>query len=149
MITIHYARHRVGIAMLSMLLFVFNLNAQSAEEQIKTLLAVQSEAWNTGDIDGFMEGYLQTDDLHFLGSGGLTAGWHATLERYKQRYPDQQTMGQLSFDLREITRRTKDVYTVIGKFHLSRHELDDMEGFFLLVLQKIKGDWKIVADSTH
>lgn len=149
MITIHYARHRVGIAMLSMLLFVFNLNAQSAEEQIKTLLAVQSEAWNTGDIDGFMEGYLQTDDLHFLGSGGLTAGWHATLERYKQRYPDQQTMGQLSFDLREITRRTKDVYTIIGKFHLSRHELDDMEGFFLLVLQKIKGDWKIVADSTH
>jgi len=149
MITIHYARHRVGIAMLSMLLFVFNLNAQSAEEQIKTLLAVQSEAWNTGDIDGFMEGYLPTDDLHFLGSGGLTAGWHATLERYKQRYPDQQTMGQLSFDLKEITRRTKDVYTVIGKFHLSRHELDDMEGFFLLVLQKIKGDWKIVADSTH
>ena len=149
MITIHYARHRVGFAMLSMLLLAFNLSAQSAEEQIKTLLAVQSEAWNTGDIDGFMEGYLPTDDLHFLGSGGLTAGWHATLERYKQRYPDQQTMGQLSFDLREITRRTKDVYTIIGKFHLSRHELDDMEGFFLLVLQKIKGDWKIVADSTH
>ncbi len=149
MITYHYARHRIGYAVLLLFFFGFNLNAQSAEQQIKSLLAEQSVAWNTGDIEGFMSGYLQTDDLHFLGSGGLTAGWHATLERYKKRYPDQQAMGQLTFDLQEITKRTKKVYTVIGKYHLARHELDDMEGYFLIVLQKIKGQWKIIADSTH
>ena len=149
MITYHYARHRIGSAILLMFFLAFNINAQSAEHQIKMLLEEQSESWNTGDIEGFMAGYLETDDLHFLGSGGLTAGWDATLERYKKRYPDQQAMGQLTFDLKEITKRTKKVYTVIGKYHLSRHELDDMEGFFLIVLQKIKGDWKIVADSTH
>jgi len=149
MITYHYAWLRLGGPLFLLFFLAFNISGQSSKEQIKTLLAEQSTAWNKGDIEGFMSGYLETDELHFLGSGGLTAGWHQTLERYKERYPDQQAMGQLTFDLLEITKRTKDVHTVIGKYHLVRQELEDLEGYFLIVLQKIKGDWKIVADSSH
>ncbi len=149
MITYRYTGLCRLVVLLSLCILTFHVTAQSAERDIEALLTQQAEAWNTGDIDGFMQGYIQSDDLHFLGKGGLTAGWHATLERYKKGYPDQQTMGHLTFDLKEITKRTKDVYTVIGKFHLARQEMDDAEGFFLLVLQKIKGNWKIVADSTH
>jgi hypothetical protein len=149
MISFHYARHGIAVIAFLTSCLAVSLIGQSAEQQIEALLHAQSKSWNEGDIDGFMAGYLHTDDLQFLGSSGLTAGWDATLDRYKKRYPDAKAMGQLTFDLSEITRRTKNVYTVIGKYHLSRQEFEDLEGFFLLVLQKIGGDWKIVADSTH
>jgi len=149
MITNRHAWQYKFAFIITAILMAPNVDAQSADQEIKALITEQSEAWNAGDIEGFMAEYTKSEDLHFLGANGLTAGWHATLERYKQRYPDQQTMGQLTFDLKEITKRTKDVYTVVGKYHLSRQEMDDTEGFFLLVVQKIKGKWKVVADSTH
>lgn len=122
---------------------------QTEISDIRQVLSDQSVAWNNGDIEAFMEGYAKTDDLHFLGSSGLTKGWDATLARYHKGYPDRQTMGQLTFDLKEITLRTDEVCTVIGRYHLARSEMDDASGNFLIVLQKIEGDWKIIADSTH
>ena len=123
--------------------------AQSAELEIKALLKTQAEAWNRGDIEGFMQGYHKTKDLHFLGSAGLTAGWDETLERYEMRYPNRQAMGELRFELHEVTRRTDDVYTVVGQFFLKRQDLEDLDGYFLLVVQRIDEQWKVVADSTH
>ena len=135
--------------MISVFLFAVNVDGQSAKEEIKSLLLEQADFWNKGDIEGFMQGYIPTEDLHFLGKNGLTSGWQATLDRYKKTYPDKQTMGQLTFDFKEITERTKKIYTVIGHYHLARTGMEDAEGYFLIVLQKIKGDWKIVADSSH
>ena len=130
-------------------LIVPSTYGQTEINDVRQLLNDQSEAWNNGDIEAFMEGYTKTDDLHFLGSSGLTKGWDATLARYQKGYPDRQTMGQLTFDLKEITLRTDEVCTVIGRYHLERSEMDDASGNFLIVLQKIDGNWKIVADSTH
>ena len=130
-------------------LAVSSTSGQTEIQDIRQLLNDQTEAWNNGDIEAFMEGYTKTDDLHFLGISGLTKGWDATLARYQKGYPNRQTMGQLTFDLKEITLRTDEVCTVIGRYHLERSEMDDASGNFLIVLQKIQGDWKIVADSTH
>ena len=124
--------------------------AQSKDETaIRQLLDVQADAWNAADIEGFMQTYWVSDDLQFLGSGGLTEGWQQTLGRYKQRYPDQQAMGHLSFDIIKLSKRSKKVYSMIGMYHLERDAMDNLSGYFLLLFQKIDGQWKIVADSTH
>jgi ketosteroid isomerase-like protein len=125
------------------------LSAQSNEDHIRSLLSAQSEAWNRGDIDQFMDGYIRSDDLHFLGENGLTAGWTATRNNYQKVYPDTATMGKLRFELHEITRRTDDVYTVIGRYFLKRRTLSDLDGYFLLVALRTEDGWKIAADSTH
>jgi hypothetical protein len=122
---------------------------QSAEEEIRSLLASQADAWNEGNIPEFMEGYHKSEDLHFLGKSGLTEGWVETLERYEKGYPDTSYMGKLAFDIQRVTKRTKDVYTVVGKFFLEREDMEDASGFFLLVVQRFGKKWKIVADSTH
>ena len=57
-------------------------------QTIKKLLAVQSESWNKGDIDGFMETYWKSEELQFIGSSGVVYGWQGTLDRYKRTYPD-------------------------------------------------------------
>lgn len=129
---------------------VSGVQAQSnAENAIRALLDTQSHAWNAGDIESFMSKYWQNDDLQFLGSSGLTSGWDGTLARYQKRYPDKQAMGHLKFDLHRINKRSAKVYSVIGQYYLSRDGLDDLSGYFLLIVQKIKGKWLIVADSTH
>ena len=131
------------------LIFLTSLAAQDAADEIREVLTSQSAAWNKGDIEGFMEGYVKTADLHFLGKKGLTAGWQATLDNYKRAYPDRDAMGELKFEIHEITQRTNEVYTVVGQYFLSRKTLDDLKGYFLLVIIKTDDGWRIAADSTH
>jgi len=120
--------------------------AQSTDEgRIRTLMATQIKAWNQGDLDGFMETYWKSDSLIFIGKKGPTYGWKATLENYKKSYPDKAAMGVLSFNLLEFKKLAGDVYFVVGKWMLAR-TAGDLSGHFTLLLRKINGDWKIIAD---
>ena len=118
-------------------------------EDIGIILAAQSKAWNEGDIETFMKTYWANDDLQFLSSGAPTFGYQNTLQNYYVRYPNREAMGQLTFEIVRINKRSRKVYSLIGKYHLERNQMDNLEGYFLLIIQKIKGEWKIVADSTH
>ena len=113
---------------------------------IEKLLAVQSDSWNKGDIDAFMETYWKSEELQFIGSSGVVYGWQGTLDRYKKTYPDKATMGHLTFELVNVDKRSRKVISVVGKWHLKREEKGDIGGHFLLILKKIKGKWLIVAD---
>ena len=131
------------------LLFSSQLFAQNDKDfdKVKAILQTQAIAWNEGNIDEFMEYYWKSDNLQFIGSSGITYGWQKTLDNYKKRYPDKQAMGELSFDIIKVDKRSKKVITLFGKFHLKR-EIGDLEGIFVLVWKKIKGEWKIVLDQT-
>src|SRR5258708_18632877 len=61
-------------------------SALTAEEEIRHLLADQVEAWNKGDLTGFMNGYWRSPELTFFSGVAITKGWDPTLERYQQRY---------------------------------------------------------------
>ena len=115
--------------------------------KIKKLMTVQSDCWNKGDIDCFMETYWKSEKLQFIGSKGVTYGWTNTLNRYKKNYPTQAAMGHLTFDIINLDKRSRKVVSVVGKWHLKRGaDLGDLEGHFLLILKKIKGEWLIVSD---
>ena len=115
----------------------------------REVLDIQAGAWNQGDIDAFMQTYWKSPDLQFISSNGMAQGWQATLERYHRTYPDRQAMGMLTFTLNRADRRSRNIITLVGKYHLDREGLDNLEGLFVLVLQRFHGDWKIVMDSTH
>ena len=113
--------------------------------QIMEVLDRQRAAWNGGDLEGFMADYWKSPELQFVGSSGLTTGWQATLDRYRKSYPDKGVMGQLTFDILDVSQRSKKVVTVVGKWTLQR-AADAPTGHFLIVLRKQKGRWVIVAD---
>ena len=47
---------------------------------IKKMLASQQECWNNGDIDGFMQGYWNSEELIFTSLSHKPAyGWKNTL----------------------------------------------------------------------
>jgi hypothetical protein len=58
------------------LLAVSALQAQKKEEEaIRRLLQQQTESWNSGNLNGFMQTYWEHDSLMFIGKNGITQGW--------------------------------------------------------------------------
>ncbi|MGK0390023.1 MAG: ketosteroid isomerase-like protein [Maribacter sp.] len=117
-------------------------------EAVKSLLEQQAKDWNNADIDAFMEGYWESEDLQFIGSKGVTYGWQQTKDNYKRGYPDKAAMGELSFDLLGVNKQSKKIVSVTGKFILKRESGEELSGYFLLIVKKIKGKWLIIADHT-
>ncbi len=116
--------------------------------EIMEVLNRQVENWNKGDIPAFMEDYHKSEELKFIGKNGVVKGWEATKQRYFKSYPDTAAMGKLVFDIREIDFLSSESAWVLGKFHLTRPALGDLEGYFTLVFKKINGKWLIVSDHT-
>ena len=124
--------------------------SQSIKEQkvIENILKTQVDLWNRGDIPGFMEYYDHSEDLKFIGKNGVTSGWKATLQRYLTTYPDQETMGNLTFDIKEIDVTAGKTAWILGKWQLARPKKGDVGGYFTILMKKIKGRWLIVRDHT-
>lgn len=127
-------------------LFVFKTSAQD-KEAILHVLETQQQAWNNGDIGAFMQGYWKSDSLLFVGKTAPVHGWKLTIARYKKTYPDKAAMGQLTFDIMQVTVLDPSNAFVLGGWRLKR-EKDEPGGYFTLWFRKINGEWKIVCDHT-
>ena len=130
------------------LFFCFSTFAHSqskSESQIRQVLARQTEAWNRGDIEGFMQTYWKNDSLMFIGKNGVKWGRQETLEGYKKGYPDTASMGKLAFDILQLKKLSNKYYYLVGKWMLTRTK-GDVSGHFDLLLKKIRGRWYIIAD---
>jgi len=115
------------------------------ETSIRALLDAQTKAWNSGDLVHFMDGYLPSDSLLFVGKTGPTYGFNNTLNNYKKGYPDTASMGKLTFTLLSLQPIEKIHYRVLGKWVLKRSK-GDVSGYFTLLLKKIKGNWFVIQD---
>ena len=122
-------------------------NKEADIKAINKVLKKQRIAWSNNDLDGFMEGYWQSDSLKFYSGGNLGKGWQNTLDNYEVRYPSKAHTGKLEFTIADISQIHKDAYWVMGEYHLYR-EIGDAKGTFLIIFIRINGKWKIVADSS-
>ena len=121
-------------------------NAQSKNETlIRQQLQKQTESWNRGDVESFMDTYWKSDSLLFIGSSGVNRGWQNTLNNYKKGYPDTVAMGKLAFDIIMVKKLSSKYYYVVGKWMLTR-SIGNLSGHYDLLFRKIKGRWYIVAD---
>lgn len=120
--------------------------AQRNEKILLDILNRQAEAWNRGDIDGYMRaGYWDNDSLLFIGSKGPTYGYAGTLDRYKASYKDKDAMGTLTFSNLSFRKISNKYYHVTGAWSLAR-KADNPKGYFTLLFRKTKQGWRIVAD---
>ncbi|MDG1283241.1 MAG: hypothetical protein P8N46_01175 [Flavobacteriales bacterium] len=115
---------------------------------IKKILSSQQECWNNGDIDGFMQGYWNSEDLVFTSLNHKPAyGWQNTLKRYKESYPTRSTMGELGFEILDLQLISEKNASLKGKWKLIR-ENDQPNGLFWLDIEKFDNNWLITKDST-
>jgi ketosteroid isomerase-like protein len=118
-----------------------------AAGDIRALLDLQSRAWNSGDIDGYMKGYWESDSLLFTSGGNIERGWRAARNKYKRSYSTRALMGTLTFSEIEVHLLSGESAWVFGHWMLER-ESGRPHGVFTLVLRKFPEGWRIVHDHT-
>ncbi len=139
----------LSFQLITLLFSYSDLTAQSDLEKIKSVMKMQEDAWNRGDILSFMEGYWKSDSLLFIGSNGIYRGWEATLKRYQHSYPTKEKMGTLRFELDQIELLNKDRAHVIGQYYLSNVNGEVFSnGYFTLLWKIVNDKWVIMIDQT-
>jgi ketosteroid isomerase-like protein len=115
---------------------------------IRSLLMGQADAWNRGDLDGFLAPYVHSEELTFFSGDTVTTGFAAVEARYRKRYGNsKETMGHLEFDNLDLTVFTPEAAVAYGRFRLQMKD-SSPTGIFTLVLRKQSGKWMIVHDHT-
>ncbi len=135
-----------------LLLFVFSCKttqptATDDVAVIRSILDQQQKAWSENDLEGFMSGYWESEELTYFSRGKISKGWQTTLANYKRNYPTTKETGKLNFEIANITQINKDAYWVMGSYFLTR-EAGDANGTFMIVFKRINGEWKIIGDSS-
>ena len=131
----------LSFCFISLISFAQNKN----EIAIRKMLSAQEDEWNKGNLETFMKGYWQNDSLVFIGKNGPKYGYATTLANYKKGYPDTATMGKFTSTILNLKKLSKNYYFVVGKWYLKR-SIGDVSGHYTLLIQKINGEWVIVAD---
>jgi ketosteroid isomerase-like protein len=115
--------------------------------EIRAVLDTQVAAWNRGDIDGYMDGYVRSDKLEFVSGGKITRGWQTVRDRYHRKYDSRAKMGTLSFSDIKVSSLTANIAFVTGRWSL-RRKTDQPHGSFALTFKRTSTGWRIVHDQT-
>jgi ketosteroid isomerase-like protein len=150
-------RHSLLAALLLVAIFSISISAQRAAgpnkrsdriiAAVRAVLDAQVDAWNRGDIEGYMAGYRRSKETVFVSADSLTRGWQTVLARYKKNYDSREKMGTLTFSDLEITPIGSDAAIAIGRWHLQWAK-DEPHGRFTLIFRKTRQGWRIVHDHT-
>ncbi len=97
-----------------------------------------------------------------MSSTGLTRGRDAILARYRERFPDREAMGNLSFEVLEARPAAGVEFTklgdaapsrahgvsVVARWRLTYDDREPAEGVTLIVLRRRGQGWEIVQDAS-
>ena len=118
-----------------------------AERYIVQLLEISAEGWNRRDLDAFLEPYLDSSELTFVGSQGLVRGKTAVREMYATGWfaPGRDT-GRLSFRDIEVRLLGGGHALAVGRYEVRIPGRDMATGFFSLTLRRTPAGWRIIHD---
>lgn len=131
-----------------------SVNAQAKQKRdattivaVRAVLDAQRDAWNQGDIEGFMDGYARLSDITFISGDNFTRGWQTVHDRYKKNYNSREKMGTLTFSDLETTVLGNDSAVTIGRWHLQLAD-GQPHGRFTLGFRRTSQGWRIIHDHT-
>jgi beta-aspartyl-peptidase (threonine type) len=121
--------------------------ARVAEAEIRQLLDTQVAAWNRGDLEGYMSGYWNSEELTFFSGASECGGWKPVLERYRQHYKKSGSqMGRLDFSHIRIETFGEEAALARGHWRLKTPNGVTRTGLFTLLLRRFSDGWRIVHD---
>jgi uncharacterized protein (TIGR02246 family) len=118
----------------------------SLHDQVEEMLAHAAQHWNRGDLDAFVEDYLDSARTTFIGSRGVLHGRAAIRNAYAPRFEAGGVRDSLSFEGLEVDSLAPGVAHVLAFYVLSRGDSTVARGPTSLVLVRQDGRWRIVHD---
>jgi len=116
------------------------------------MLRAHAESWNAGDLDGFLDAYMDSSETVFVvGGSGVLRGVDAIRERYLQgSWRGGTPASALRFQDVEITPLGTDHAIVLGRYVLADRETGAQTGtgLFTVILARTEQGWRIIHDHT-
>ena len=133
---------------------------QSFDRADRAIMQTQEDAWNRGDLVGYMAGYWRSPQLTFFAGGAVTTGWDETLARYQRRYQGEgKAMGTLTFENLQLEQLGPQAALARGRWVLnfappappatgaaSPAPSRPAAGLFTVLLRRKPEGWRIVHD---
>lgn len=130
----------------ALLFVVFASLAQSKDEKaILELMREEERAWNSGNIEAYVDLYAAHDSTRMIYSSGAVYGKDSILAFYKKYWPKER-MGQLTLDGERLEKLSDEYYYVSGFFHVRYPDGKSINGRFSGLMKKIKGRWYLYTD---
>lgn len=133
--------------------------AQNKAEQLYTatreqldvtkIVLAQENAWNKGDLDGYLSFYKEGDETQALLNGPVR-GLSAIRYAYHATFPNRDSMGLLEQSAVEVRELGTNFAYVLGHYKLSRLRKNGgtAEGTFTDILEKTDTGWKLIFSET-
>ncbi len=135
-----------GFFMILFLLSLGCLPQSKSQAEIMEVLEKQKDAWNRGDLKGYMAYYWNSEELTFQSGDRRVKGWNTLYERYSRSYSADK-MGRLEFSDLEIKMLGENHALVIGRWQIE-WETEKKGGVFTLIIKKFPEGWRIIHDHT-
>lgn len=120
----------------------------SAEDEIRQLLAAQTEAWSQGDLEGYVS--RLAEEVCYVTPQGQVVGRAVLRERYGEAFGTQSAgggaMGQLLIYIERIDVFGEAAFAVL-RWSL-QGSLADRGGMALLGFVQRQGRWELSYDAT-
>lgn len=128
-------------------LAVARLQTPSMRSEIEAMITHSAQTWNRGDLDGFVEDYVEGDRTTYVTPRKILRGRAEIRESYYPRYfAPGAHRDSLSFEGLEVDSLAPTTAHVIAFYVLSRGDSVTSRGPTSLVMLRVKGRWQILHD---
>ncbi len=115
------------------------------EAEIRAVITDMQAAWNRGDFQGYMRGFLNPGVV-FVSRGQFQRDWQGTLDHYVRDYggaPEKR--GTLHFYDIKVEMLAPDAAQLISRYQLERAE-SPQYGINTRLMRKVEGRWVIALN---
>ncbi len=104
-------------------------------------------AWNRGDIEGYLDGYLDSEETRMASGARVIRGKDAIAKGFRARYTTPAAMGTFEHSEMEMELLGEADALVFAHW---RHTVERtvQKGVFTVHVRKIGDDWYVVSDHT-
>lgn len=123
------------------------VGAADPEKEIYDQLMRMADAWNRHDIDGYLDGFLHSDDVVVVVEGETVRGWDLLSRAYHSGYPKPEEMGTLTVDRMQVQMLTPDLGFVLSSYTISFAKKKEF-GTDTIVMKKVSAGWRELISHT-
>lgn len=138
----------VALSLLALLAVGRVAGAESPEDDVRAVLASMENAWNAGDMNGYLAAYAREGGMSLAFGNQSVSGFEALETLFSGAYPSPTEMGRFTIDTFTVDFLRPDVAVAYGRFtHYFPHETVH-GGYSHVFALEGDGSWKIRHERT-
>lgn len=120
---------------------------ENLEASVEDMLVASADAWNRGDLDGFLSTYADAPSTSFMTPSGPIRGLDSIRAAYAPAFEGGvAALDSLRFEDLNVRTIPPLMAVATGRYVLERGGITTSNGWFTVVLRRVSEGWRIVHD---